>query len=283
MLTYIENRVSQPISLDALAKLTGYSRDHLRSVFKKNTGESVARYVRGRRLSHAAFALVNTNREITDIALSLGFASHDAFTRAFRERFGCTPSAFRCSEVVVKGLPIIPGIIAPMVFREEEQSMNQIASEGSVILYGVPKVSYFNDPPELTPFISSLHACLTYAGQRISYARLLAASGAAFRLMWNTERLDGGNVDIMVMRENPMEPVARAFAAAGRSYTHIARSGDPNNRADMCIYQYKNPPKISEKTEHQPWERAKTSGDYCLRFMREWSKRLESRLEKSSK
>lgn len=233
VLTYIENRMTEPISLRALSEMTGYSPDHLRHVFMQHTGESLARYIRKRRLSHAAFALMHTGRSIVDIALSAGFASHDAFTRAFRTAFGLSPSAFRTSGRIVKGVPIIPGMYAPTVIQKEDFWMNTVPSEGNVVLYGVPKVTYFSDPPQLTPFLSCLHACLTYAGQPIRYARLMAASGAAFRLMWNTEYLDGGNVDILVMRPDPMEPIARAFAAAGRSYTHVQRADTPSNHADM--------------------------------------------------
>ncbi len=56
-------------------------------------------------------------------------------------------------------------------------------SDDSMVLYGVPKVTYFKENEvEVTPFISSLRACLTYMGQEVSYARLLAGSYAAFRL-----------------------------------------------------------------------------------------------------
>ncbi len=231
--SYIELHNSEPLSMDILAKISGYDEDYFRRIFKNGTGQSIARYIRIRRLSNAAFALRNTNRSVTDIALSCGFASHDAFTRAFREYVGCSPIAFRKSDMIVRGVFIIPGMMAPVIFQKEgtkTMTANEIQSDGTV-LCGVPKVSYFSDPPELTPFISSLRACLTYAGQAISYPRLLAGSGAAFRLMWNREMWDGGNVDILVSRDDPMEPLNRAFATAGRKGTFLAKS---ENKQEMA-------------------------------------------------
>ncbi len=230
--SYIEIHIGEPLNIGMLAKIGGYDEDYFRRVFKSGTGESIARYIRIRRLSNAAFALRNTNRSITDIALGYGFASHDAFTRAFREYVGCSPMAFRKSDMGVRGVPIIPGMMAPVIFQKEEtkaMTANEIQSD-STVLRGVPKVSYFNDPPELTPFISSLRACLTYAGQSISYARLLAGSGAAFRLMWSREMWDGGNVDILISREDPMEPLNKAFDTAGRKGRFLAKK---DNRQEM--------------------------------------------------
>jgi RNA polymerase sigma factor (sigma-70 family) len=73
---------------------------------------------------------------------------------------------------------------------------------------------------EITPFPSCLRACLKALGEerlpsRLAYARALCHSGAAFRLMWNPARWDGGNVDIMAMDEVAVAPLRRAFEASG--------------------------------------------------------------------
>ncbi len=218
VVSYIEVHLDEMLDSKHLANIAGYDEDYFRRIFRVGTGQSPAQYVRTRRLSNAAFALRNSLKSITEIALDCGFASHDAFSRAFRFMLGQTPKAFRESSMVVRGVWIVPGMMAPVIVQKENDKMvtHEIHSEGTV-LYGVPKVSYFNDPPELTPFISSLRACLTYAGQSINYSRLLAGSGAAFRLMWNREMWDGGNVDILVSRLDPMEPINRAFSTAGRA------------------------------------------------------------------
>ena len=87
----------------------------------------------------------------------------------------------------------------------------------------VPKVAYTKE--ECTPFPSCLRACLAYLGQDVSYARLMAASGAAFRLRWNLEYWDGGNVDIRCITKDATEPLRRAFWAAGRDFRLLAKPG----------------------------------------------------------
>jgi AraC-like DNA-binding protein len=47
------------------------------------------------RLDRGAYLLLTSRATILDIALETGFENHETFTRAFRERFQVTPSAFR--------------------------------------------------------------------------------------------------------------------------------------------------------------------------------------------
>ena len=227
VLSYIENRVTEELCAEDVAAATGFSVPHFRAVFRDSTGQTLARYINRRRLSHAAFALAHSSKSVSDIAMDLGFGSHDAFTRAFRREIGCTPSLFRQDKSRVSGTLIVPGLFGPSVSKKEEISVDDIAveKERETILYGVPKVTYFSDQHECTPFISSLKACLNYMGQTESYAMLMAASGAAFRLMWNPKFWDGGNVDILCVRPDATELLIRALNAAGRDFTMLCKPG----------------------------------------------------------
>jgi hypothetical protein len=85
-----------------------------------------------------------------------------------------------------------------------------------VVIPGVPRVGYhIDDRYYFTPFAASLRSCLAYLGEKYTYSYILGMSGASFRLMWNTKKWDGGNVDIMLMAEDPVEPIRRAFDAVG--------------------------------------------------------------------
>ena len=59
------------------------------------TGHTVSDYLRGRRFSQAARERANGAPDILTVALGVGYGSHEAFTRAFREHFGVTPEAVR--------------------------------------------------------------------------------------------------------------------------------------------------------------------------------------------
>lgn len=94
-LWYIESHYEQEITLDTLARAAGVSRHHLSHAFSYGTGLPVTRYVRYRRLSRAARALAAGETDILRLAMSLGYASHEAFTRAFKDYLGRTPEQVR--------------------------------------------------------------------------------------------------------------------------------------------------------------------------------------------
>jgi AraC family transcriptional regulator len=94
-LWYIESHLARDLNLDEIAAIGGVSRYHMVRAFAAATGLSVMRYVRARRLSEAAGALADGAPDILSVALDADYGSHEAFTRAFRERFGLTPDAAR--------------------------------------------------------------------------------------------------------------------------------------------------------------------------------------------
>jgi AraC family transcriptional regulator len=94
-LWYIESHFAEEISLEQIADVCDVSRFHMSRAFGLATGQSVMRYVRGRRLTEAARLLSSGAPNILSIALDAGYGSHEAFTRAFRDQFGVTPDAVR--------------------------------------------------------------------------------------------------------------------------------------------------------------------------------------------
>ncbi|MBZ5609183.1 MAG: AraC family transcriptional regulator [Acidobacteriia bacterium] len=94
-LWYIETHFGEDLSLDDVAGVAGVSRYHVSRVFGLATGQSIMRYVRGRRLTEAARCLANGAPDILAVALDAGYGSHEAFTRAFRDQFGLTPETLR--------------------------------------------------------------------------------------------------------------------------------------------------------------------------------------------
>ncbi len=94
-LWFVERHFAGEIALEEIARAAGVSRFHLTRAFGEATGYSIMRYVRGRRLSEAARSLANGAPDILAVALEAGYNSHEAFTRAFRDRFGLTPEAVR--------------------------------------------------------------------------------------------------------------------------------------------------------------------------------------------
>ena len=94
-LWFVENRLSDELTLHGVAEDVGVSPHHLARAFGAATGCSLRNYARGRRLTEAVRRLVDGDASILAVALDHGYGSHGAFTRAFRDEFGVTPEAFR--------------------------------------------------------------------------------------------------------------------------------------------------------------------------------------------
>jgi AraC family transcriptional regulator len=82
-------------NLSELAELGCLSASHLAHVFRRQVGASVYDYVLRERLAHALHAVLESDDDLTTVALDAGFASHSHFTARFRARFGITPFALR--------------------------------------------------------------------------------------------------------------------------------------------------------------------------------------------
>lgn len=99
VLAHIDEHLDKPLDLKALAAVAHFSPFHFHRVFGAWMGETVGDYLRRRRVEVAARRLVAQPRtKILNIALSVGFGSAEAFTRAFKGRFSCSPTAWRAQQ-----------------------------------------------------------------------------------------------------------------------------------------------------------------------------------------
>lgn len=96
VLEHIDRHLDEALSLDALAAVAHFSPFHFHRLFAAWMGETLGDHLRRRRLETAALRLIAQPRvPVLHIALSVGFGSAEAFARAFRGRFGCSPSSLR--------------------------------------------------------------------------------------------------------------------------------------------------------------------------------------------
>jgi AraC family transcriptional regulator len=98
VLEHIDRQLDQELDLRSLARVAHFSAYHFHRIFCYWTGETFGDYLRRRRLEMAAVRLAAQPRlSVLAVAVSVGFGSSEAFARAFKVRFGCTPSAWRSS------------------------------------------------------------------------------------------------------------------------------------------------------------------------------------------
>ncbi|XOB61254.1 AraC family transcriptional regulator [Campylobacterota bacterium DY0563] len=95
-LTYIYKYIDTEITLEELAKLNSVSKFHFHRIFKEETGENVFERISAIRLQKAANLLIsNKYSTISEIRESCGYSSHSSFIKAFKNRFGYTPSKWK--------------------------------------------------------------------------------------------------------------------------------------------------------------------------------------------
>lgn len=91
----IKSQKDEALTLNYLADKLGYSEFYVSKKFKEISGMRLRDYLRYRKLAFALKDIRDTENGILDIALRYGFSSHEAFTRAFKEAYGITPSEYR--------------------------------------------------------------------------------------------------------------------------------------------------------------------------------------------
>jgi len=98
VLDHIDRHLDDDLDLDALSAIAAFSKFHFHRQFSATFGLSVHRYVQLARMKRASHHLAsNGDQSVTDIAMDAGYGAPDAFARAFRQRFGQSPSSFRRS------------------------------------------------------------------------------------------------------------------------------------------------------------------------------------------
>ena len=92
---YINDHCTEELSVEALARMAGFSKYHFSRLFKQFTGVSCHEYLISRRLAYAESLLHSPDLSVAQVAMRSGFNSLSAFNRIFKSRKSCTPSSYR--------------------------------------------------------------------------------------------------------------------------------------------------------------------------------------------
>ncbi|MBA3992909.1 MAG: hypothetical protein C0469_05220 [Cyanobacteria bacterium DS2.3.42] len=143
-ISFIEERLDQPLDVKQVAGHIGFSEYYFHRMFLSVLGESVAEYVRKRRLSEAARKMLAKDEKLIEIALACGYDSQEAFTRAFKTMFGMTPGRLR--KLGMMPLEKKPASIDMMIHLEEGVTMQPVIEEhGEELVIGMG--SSFSENP----------------------------------------------------------------------------------------------------------------------------------------
>jgi two-component system, response regulator YesN len=94
---YIENHISEEISMDDIAQNVHLNPDYLTRIFKKDVGVSISRYIIYRKMDIAKRLLLETDESIGEIALKVGYYNYSSFNRIFTKFVSMSPQQYKNS------------------------------------------------------------------------------------------------------------------------------------------------------------------------------------------
>jgi len=185
VLDEVDARFCEALDLSQLAATAHFEPVHFHKIFFACLGETPAAYVRRIRLERSAARLMNKRAVILDVALDAGFGSGEAFSRAFRQRFGHSPSAWQAGAHASSRLKVMQHHQAwqnpaqPLFPTSPWRPDGDSAKRSFALVDGFP-LGLEGYRPGCSNF-----ALRTLAPQRVAYIRSRGAYGGHVRLLWS--------------------------------------------------------------------------------------------------
>ncbi len=92
---YIQDNFSSDITLEELARKTGFSPNYFSQLFKMKTGKTFVQFRSEIRITKAMELLARPDKTITEVAMDVGYNDLTYFIRAFKDYTGQTPNEYR--------------------------------------------------------------------------------------------------------------------------------------------------------------------------------------------
>ena len=227
MIRYVESHL-ECFDISEMSESFGFSEIYLRELFRKNVNMPIMRYYKRRRIIASAFEILHSDRKIVDIAFESGFSNHESYTRAFRKAFGMSPSRFRIDRPMIGRKQLDTGVFGLEKLAEKEKRSDEPTMEqdnNATILYGIRRIRH-GAYGSNTMFPICVKAVSEYLGDDVPYAYIMAATGAAFRLVWNRNAWDLSNIDIYHALRESNEIYQYGARALGREFDFLGRDED---------------------------------------------------------
>ena len=96
---YIDENYMYRISIEELAKMSGYSYDYFRRLFTESFSISPQKYLIETRIAHAVSLLKETDIDCTSIAYTCGFSDSGQMSKLIKAKYNKTPSQIRKKQI----------------------------------------------------------------------------------------------------------------------------------------------------------------------------------------
>lgn len=214
VMDHIHDNLDGDLSLDTLAEVAAMSRFHWHRIWTAMTGETLAQTVRRIRLHRASVMLVFEDAPLARIAETCGYPDQASFTRAFRERTGQTPGAFRARG---RAIP-------PLWIEREESDVRhdvRLCSEAARRVAGMPHRGNYQE------ISRAFEALGTTLGARGAWGEMREMVGVFYD--------DARNVPVEALRAHAGAVVAETFEIAAP----LEEIGLP--AGDYAVLRYRGP------------------------------------------
>ncbi len=95
LLSYLDVHFKEDVNIEKIEDISHYSYRNINRIFQAIHQETIGKYVKRLRLEKAAQYLRYSQLEITDIGFEVGFEDRAAFSKAFKKKYGLSPSLYR--------------------------------------------------------------------------------------------------------------------------------------------------------------------------------------------
>lgn len=92
---YLQDNFRSQITLDDIAKAVGLSPAYLSSIFAKNYGINLKKYLNDMRFQYAKKLLIFSDMNVGEICFSSGFNDYANFLRGFKQHYGVSPMKYK--------------------------------------------------------------------------------------------------------------------------------------------------------------------------------------------
>lgn len=137
VMDYIEENLDGVINMDEAAAIMCQSTVSFQRIFSIVMDISIFEYIRKRRMTLAAFEMQNSRSKVIEVAMKYGYESPEAFTRAFKEIHGVSPSVARKEGTQLKMFPRISFLLT---VKGDVEMDYRIEKRDAVKIYGIERI-----------------------------------------------------------------------------------------------------------------------------------------------
>ena len=240
VLDHVDQHLDGELDLETVSRVAAFSKFHFHRQFMATFGLSVHRYVQLARLKRASHRLASKDaHSVTEIAMEAGYDAPDAFARAFRRRFGQSPSSFRKSPDWAPWLAAFGPLdnarskLMPIIYTQDDVMIRDVPPTPVAIL------EHRGDRATLGATIERFIAWRKAAG-------LSPETSSTFNI-FRSERIpenpDDYSMDLCIGTDRPIAPddaLMKAGVIPGGRCAVLRVAHDTHNLEPAALYLYRD-------------------------------------------